>query len=119
MTPGMSGAPDLVLPLFSPQGHILVLAGFGNLQGQMEVWDMKKYKQVCVLLGASSWWGRGFLLLLLLVWGGQTGFVSDGSNSRTFCRRRCPNFKHRTPHTSPGVLMESTSSRRRVLRGCA
>ncbi|XP_028276004.1 eukaryotic translation initiation factor 2A isoform X2 [Parambassis ranga] len=31
---------------YSPQGHILVLAGFGNLQGQMEVWDMKKYKQV-------------------------------------------------------------------------
>ncbi|XP_029301445.1 eukaryotic translation initiation factor 2A [Cottoperca gobio] len=32
---------------YSPQGHILVLAGFGNLQGQMEVWDVKKYKQVC------------------------------------------------------------------------
>ncbi|XP_029699278.1 eukaryotic translation initiation factor 2A [Takifugu rubripes] len=31
---------------YSPQGHILVLAGFGNLQGQMEVWDLKKYKQV-------------------------------------------------------------------------
>ncbi|KAF7658549.1 hypothetical protein LDENG_00011310 [Lucifuga dentata] len=31
---------------YSPQGHILVLAGFGNLRGQMEVWDMKKYKQV-------------------------------------------------------------------------
>uniref|UniRef100_A0A3B4BBS4 Eukaryotic translation initiation factor 2A n=1 Tax=Periophthalmus magnuspinnatus TaxID=409849 RepID=A0A3B4BBS4_9GOBI len=32
---------------YSPQGHILVLAGFGNLRGQMEVWDVKKYKQVC------------------------------------------------------------------------
>lgn len=31
---------------YSPQGHILVLAGFGNLQGQMEVWDVKKFKQV-------------------------------------------------------------------------
>uniref|UniRef100_A0A3Q3R5Q0 Eukaryotic translation initiation factor 2A n=1 Tax=Monopterus albus TaxID=43700 RepID=A0A3Q3R5Q0_MONAL len=31
---------------YSPQGHILVLAGFGNLRGQMEVWDLKKYKQV-------------------------------------------------------------------------
>ncbi|CAG02136.1 unnamed protein product, partial [Tetraodon nigroviridis] len=31
---------------YSPQGHILVLAGFGNLQGHMEVWDMKKHKQV-------------------------------------------------------------------------
>ncbi|XP_053279227.1 eukaryotic translation initiation factor 2A [Pleuronectes platessa] len=31
---------------YSPQGHILVLAGFGNLQGKMEVWDVKKYKQV-------------------------------------------------------------------------
>lgn len=67
----MSRGPDLVLLVFSPQGHILVLAGFGNLQGQMEVWDMKKYKQVCVLLRASSWWGRVFLLLLL-VWGRQT-----------------------------------------------
>ncbi|XP_077397393.1 eukaryotic translation initiation factor 2A [Festucalex cinctus] len=31
---------------YSPQGHILVLAGFGNLRGQMEVWDVNKYKQV-------------------------------------------------------------------------
>ncbi|XP_035857521.1 eukaryotic translation initiation factor 2A isoform X2 [Sander lucioperca] len=31
---------------YSPQGNILVLAGFGNLRGQMEVWDVKKYKQV-------------------------------------------------------------------------
>ncbi|MBN3308549.1 eukaryotic translation initiation factor 2A [Amia ocellicauda] len=31
---------------YSPQGHILVLAGFGNLRGQMEVWDVKKYKLV-------------------------------------------------------------------------
>ncbi|XP_072111081.1 eukaryotic translation initiation factor 2A isoform X2 [Mobula birostris] len=31
---------------YSPQGHILVLAGFGNLRGQMEVWDVKKYKQI-------------------------------------------------------------------------
>ena len=33
-------------PCSSPQGHILVLAGFGNLRGQMEIWDVKKYKQV-------------------------------------------------------------------------
>lgn len=31
---------------YSPQGHILVLAGFGNLRGQMEVWDMKNYKLI-------------------------------------------------------------------------
>ncbi|KAK5868128.1 hypothetical protein PBY51_009170 [Eleginops maclovinus] len=31
---------------YSPQGHILILAGFGNLRGQMEVWDVKKYKLV-------------------------------------------------------------------------
>uniref|UniRef100_A0AAX7STF8 Eukaryotic translation initiation factor 2A n=1 Tax=Astatotilapia calliptera TaxID=8154 RepID=A0AAX7STF8_ASTCA len=31
---------------YSPQGHILILAGFGNLRGQMEVWDVKNYKQV-------------------------------------------------------------------------
>lgn len=34
------------LPVCSPQGHILILAGFGNLRGQMEVWDAKNYKQV-------------------------------------------------------------------------
>lgn len=42
----LNPGPDRVLLVFSPQGHILVLAGFGNLQGQMEVWDVKKYKQV-------------------------------------------------------------------------
>lgn len=115
MTPGMSRGHDLVLLVFSPQGHILVLAGFGNLQGQMEVWDMKKYKQVCVLLRV----GAGFPAAVAGLGGSDSGFVSDRSNSRTFCRLRCPNLKHRTPHTSPGVLMESTSSRRRVLRGCA
>ncbi|XP_068172986.1 eukaryotic translation initiation factor 2A isoform X2 [Antennarius striatus] len=34
---------------YSPQGHILVLAGFGNLRGQIEVWDVKKNKQVSKL----------------------------------------------------------------------
>lgn len=40
------GRSFALTPVFSPQGHILVLAGFGNLRGQMEVWDVKKYKQV-------------------------------------------------------------------------
>ncbi|KAJ7324780.1 hypothetical protein JRQ81_017800 [Phrynocephalus forsythii] len=31
---------------YSPQGHILVLAGFGNLSGQMDVWDVKNYKLI-------------------------------------------------------------------------
>ncbi|XP_061074005.1 eukaryotic translation initiation factor 2A [Conger conger] len=39
---------------YSPQGHILVLAGFGNLRGQMEVWDVKKYKQVSKPQAADS-----------------------------------------------------------------
>lgn len=42
----LNPGPDHVLLVVSPQGHILVLAGFGNLQGKMEVWDVKKYKQV-------------------------------------------------------------------------
>ncbi|XP_049581970.1 eukaryotic translation initiation factor 2A isoform X2 [Syngnathus scovelli] len=39
---------------YSPQGHILVLAGFGNLRGQMEVWDVKKYKQVAKSQAADA-----------------------------------------------------------------
>ncbi|XP_028855909.1 eukaryotic translation initiation factor 2A [Denticeps clupeoides] len=39
---------------YSPQGHILVLAGFGNLQGHMEVWDIKKYKQISKPQAADS-----------------------------------------------------------------
>ncbi|KAL8188364.1 UNVERIFIED_CONTAM: Eukaryotic translation initiation factor 2A [Gekko kuhli] len=31
---------------YSPQGHILVLAGFGNLSGQLDVWDVKNYKLI-------------------------------------------------------------------------
>uniref|UniRef100_A0A1A8GZD3 Eukaryotic translation initiation factor 2A n=1 Tax=Nothobranchius korthausae TaxID=1143690 RepID=A0A1A8GZD3_9TELE len=41
---------------YSPQGHILVLAGFGNLQGQMEVWDVRKYKQVTKLQATDTTW---------------------------------------------------------------
>ncbi|XP_051934111.1 eukaryotic translation initiation factor 2A isoform X1 [Hippocampus zosterae] len=39
---------------YSPQGHLLVLAGFGNLRGQMEVWDAKKYQQVCKSQAADA-----------------------------------------------------------------
>ncbi|XP_039613968.1 eukaryotic translation initiation factor 2A [Polypterus senegalus] len=39
---------------YSPQGHILVLAGFGNLRGHMEVWDTKKYKMISKPQAADS-----------------------------------------------------------------
>nr|XP_061811900.1 eukaryotic translation initiation factor 2A-like [Nerophis lumbriciformis] len=39
---------------YSPKGNILVLAGFGNLRGHMEVWDAKKYKQVSKLQAENS-----------------------------------------------------------------
>jgi len=31
---------------FNPQGNILCLAGFGNLQGNLEFWDMKQKKRI-------------------------------------------------------------------------
>lgn len=46
LSPASRGDPLLTAGGSSPQGHILVLAGFGNLQGQMEFWDAKKYQQV-------------------------------------------------------------------------
>ncbi|XP_029471426.1 eukaryotic translation initiation factor 2A isoform X2 [Rhinatrema bivittatum] len=39
---------------YSPQGHILVLAGFGNLRGQMEVWDVKNYKLISKPVASDS-----------------------------------------------------------------
>ncbi|XP_009882683.1 PREDICTED: eukaryotic translation initiation factor 2A [Charadrius vociferus] len=39
---------------YSPHGHILVLAGFGNLRGQMEVWDVKNYKLVSKPVASDS-----------------------------------------------------------------
>uniref|UniRef100_A0A4W2FCP5 Eukaryotic translation initiation factor 2A n=1 Tax=Bos indicus x Bos taurus TaxID=30522 RepID=A0A4W2FCP5_BOBOX len=39
---------------YSPHGHILVLAGFGNLRGQMEVWDVKKYKLISKPVASDS-----------------------------------------------------------------
>ncbi|XP_046287386.1 eukaryotic translation initiation factor 2A isoform X2 [Marmota monax] len=39
---------------FSPHGHILVLAGFGNLRGQMEVWDVKNYKLISKPVASDS-----------------------------------------------------------------
>nr|XP_027320493.2 LOW QUALITY PROTEIN: eukaryotic translation initiation factor 2A [Anas platyrhynchos] len=39
---------------YSPHGHILVLAGFGNLRGQMEVWDVKSYKLVSKPVASDS-----------------------------------------------------------------
>ncbi|XP_037699279.1 eukaryotic translation initiation factor 2A-like isoform X2 [Choloepus didactylus] len=39
---------------YSPHGHILVLAGFGNLRGQMEVWDVKNYKLISKPVASDS-----------------------------------------------------------------
>ncbi|XP_005308275.1 eukaryotic translation initiation factor 2A [Malaclemys terrapin pileata] len=39
---------------YSSPGHILVLAGFGNLRGQMEVWDVKNYKLISKPLASDS-----------------------------------------------------------------
>uniref|UniRef100_A0A8B9SC83 Eukaryotic translation initiation factor 2A n=1 Tax=Apteryx owenii TaxID=8824 RepID=A0A8B9SC83_APTOW len=39
---------------YSPPGHILVLAGFGNLRGQMEVWDVKNYKLISKPVASDS-----------------------------------------------------------------
>ncbi|XP_040830718.1 eukaryotic translation initiation factor 2A isoform X2 [Ochotona curzoniae] len=39
---------------YSPHGHILVLAGFGNLRGQMEVWDAKNYKLISKPVASDS-----------------------------------------------------------------
>ncbi|XP_053455339.1 eukaryotic translation initiation factor 2A isoform X3 [Nycticebus coucang] len=39
---------------YSPHGHILVLAGFGNLRGQMEVWDVKNYKLISKPVACDS-----------------------------------------------------------------
>ncbi|XP_051032948.1 eukaryotic translation initiation factor 2A isoform X2 [Phodopus roborovskii] len=39
---------------YSPHGHILVLAGFGNLRGQMEVWDVKTYKLISKPVASDS-----------------------------------------------------------------
>uniref|UniRef100_A0A2K5QKY5 Eukaryotic translation initiation factor 2A n=1 Tax=Cebus imitator TaxID=2715852 RepID=A0A2K5QKY5_CEBIM len=39
---------------YSTYGHILVLAGFGNLRGQMEVWDVKNYKLISKPVTSNS-----------------------------------------------------------------
>lgn len=39
---------------YSPHGHVLVLAGFGNLRGQMEVWDVKNYKLISKPVASDS-----------------------------------------------------------------
>ncbi|NXY86269.1 EIF2A factor, partial [Alcedo cyanopectus] len=39
---------------YSPHGHILLLAGFGNLRGQMEVWDVHNYKLISKPVASDS-----------------------------------------------------------------
>jgi translation initiation factor 2A len=31
---------------FNPQGNILLLCGFGNLPGSIEIWEIKKHKKL-------------------------------------------------------------------------
>ncbi|XP_059160587.1 eukaryotic translation initiation factor 2A-like [Physella acuta] len=39
---------------FNPQGNILCLAGFGNLAGNLEFWDMKSKKQIVKVQAADT-----------------------------------------------------------------
>ncbi|XP_063707650.1 eukaryotic translation initiation factor 2A-like [Culicoides brevitarsis] len=32
---------------FNPHGNLVLFGGFGNLRGQIEVWDLEKKKQIC------------------------------------------------------------------------
>jgi translation initiation factor 2A len=40
--------------LFSPTGHFVLVAGFGNLAGQMDIYDLEKdYRKVCTIEGGN------------------------------------------------------------------
>ena len=40
--------------IFSPTGRFVIVAGFGNLAGQMDIYDLEKdYKKVCTIEGGS------------------------------------------------------------------
>lgn len=34
---------------YNPQGRLLCIAGFGNLAGQVDIWDRKTLKKVCTI----------------------------------------------------------------------
>ena len=41
--------------LFSPQGRFVLVAGFGNLAGQMDIYDMEKdYQKVCTIEASNA-----------------------------------------------------------------
>src|SRR6195952_1852109 len=41
--------------LFSPQGRFVLIAGFGNLAGQMDIYDLSKnYTKVCTIEGSNA-----------------------------------------------------------------
>ncbi|RFU35473.1 hypothetical protein B7463_g911, partial [Scytalidium lignicola] len=40
--------------LFSPNGRFVIVAGFGNLAGQMDIYDLEKdYKKICTIEGGN------------------------------------------------------------------
>lgn len=40
--------------LYNPQGRLLLLAGFGNLSGKVDIWDRKTLKKVTTEMDASN-----------------------------------------------------------------
>lgn len=41
--------------LFSPHGRLMLVAGFGNLQGQMDIYDVDmNYKKLCMIEASNS-----------------------------------------------------------------
>lgn len=41
--------------IFSPHGRFVIVAGFGNLQGQMDIYDLEKnYEKVCTIEGSNT-----------------------------------------------------------------
>ncbi|KAI9502630.1 eukaryotic translation initiation factor eIF2A-domain-containing protein [Coemansia spiralis] len=39
---------------FNPHGRVLSIAGFGNLSGQIDLWDRKKLKKICTVDGHGA-----------------------------------------------------------------
>jgi len=40
--------------IFCPHGHTLAIAGFGNLQGQMDIWDVKRGRMISTMKAACT-----------------------------------------------------------------
>ena len=99
------------LALFNPQGTLLMLAGFGNLRGGIEMWDVANKKEVSKFEAPDSTdvkWSPDGQLIVTSTCAPRYGTFEPFSNVPFYPRTGRENIKHAGIYQTPLSTLKTT-----------